>query len=97
MSGSTSRAGGGGSFAALRGAVQVPVAPVELREAIAAHLRGDAPAGYAPPWRLAPLEGTGIEVRTGPAARDLLHEIAGLRPEELGPGEDGFLRLRLHP
>ena len=91
------RAGGGGSFAALRGAVQVPVAPVELREAIAAHLRGDAPAGYAPPWRLAPLEGTGIEVRTGPAARDLLHEIAGLRPEELGPGEDGFLRLRLHP
>lgn len=91
------RAGGGGNFAALSEAAMVPVSPVELREAIAAYFRAGATGpGYAPPWRLQPLPGTSIRVRTGPAAGALLDEVAELAPEDLGIGADGFRHLELH-
>lgn len=91
------RIAGGGNFAALRDAVQVPVSPVELREAIAAHFRaGPCACGFAPPWRLADLPGTSVMVRTGPPAGALLDEIAHMAPEDLGIGVDGFQQLRLH-
>ncbi|OWU73709.1 hypothetical protein ATO3_12545 [Marinibacterium profundimaris] len=89
------RVGGGGNFAALRGADQVPVAPTELREAVADHIRTDPAPGFAPPWRLTAPPGTRALARTGPAARALLDEIAPLAPEDLGLEPDGFLQLRL--
>ncbi len=47
-------------------------------------------------WRFAPMPETTVLFRTGPRAVNYLHEIAHLRPENLGTDRDGFLNLRLH-
>lgn len=48
------------------------------------------------PFRLTPIAGASVILRTAPAALDHLRLIAGYSPEVLGADNNGFLRLRLN-
>ena len=47
------------------------------------------------PFRLMPVEGASVVLRTAPAALDHLRQIASFAPEVMGADKKGFLRLRL--
>lgn len=60
---------------------------VEAQDAL--HIEADAP------FRLLPVAGASVMLRTAPAALDHLRLIADYAPEVIGADKNGFLRLRL--
>lgn len=91
------RAAGGGNFRTLEQAVQMPLPPLQVRDAVRDYLSGRLPedplAEAPPPWRLAPMPGTEIRIATGPGAKPHLHELDPKRVAAEGLTEDGFLSL----
>lgn len=96
---SSYRAAGGCQVAALRGATPLPLPYLRISEALRRYLSGELPhdplQDAPPPWRFAPLPGTGAIARTGPGARAYLDELAGRGIGDEGLDPDGFLQLRI--
>ncbi len=93
------RATGGGGFRSVA-PERILCRPATLtRDALAAHLARSGPVSpsAAPLWRFHARPGSSVVFETGPGAAAHLDSIAHLRPEPLGRGADGYLRLRLHP
>lgn len=89
------RAAGGGGFPGCGAAGQpILTAPTLVRSIVGAYLSIEGPwqQPEAPVWRFAALPGTTVTLDTGPGARAHLPR-PGL--DLLGPGDGGFLRLRL--
>ncbi len=89
------RAAGGGGFPACGPAAQIILAaPTLVRSIVGAFLSIEGPwhAPDTPVWRFAAQPGTTVTLDTGPGARAHLPR-PGL--DLLGPGDGGFVRLRL--
>lgn len=91
------RAAGGGEFAALRGAEQVPLPRIRLSDVLMDYLSGVLPPdpliSLPPAWRFAPVAAASAIALTGPAAEAHLHELDGRDITADGVTPAGFLRL----
>ena len=93
------RVSGGGNFAALYRARELPLPRMPVRDVLNRYLQGSLPSDplerLPMPWRFAPVPGSSALLRTGPAARAHLSELHGRGIEDRGLDEDGFLQLLL--
>lgn len=94
------RVRGGGSFRMLKGAAELSLPPLLIRDAVRDYLEGrlapDPLAAVPYPWQLAPLPGTRAVAVTGPgAARHMAELPAGLAVPR-GFNDQGFWELELH-
>lgn len=93
------RFGGGGNVAALMQARQISVPHLPVRAALQRYLATpvapDPLAAMPDPWRLAPLPGTCVTVRTGPGAMPHLSELDGRGVTQVGVDCSGFLHLNV--
>lgn len=93
------RAGGGGRIAALRGMTPLPIPKIPVRDALQSFLSDAAveePLAKGPwPWQFLPMEGTEVQVATGPGAQAHLGEVEGNGVRAVGQDADGFLTLSL--
>lgn len=86
------------------GFTEAAVAPLDLGAEVTSHQMLAEAARHAvvlhprpePVWRFAPLPGTSALFETSPLAAGRLDLAEGVRLEELGPTEAGFLQIRLH-
>ncbi|MFW8635397.1 5'-nucleotidase C-terminal domain-containing protein [Cribrihabitans pelagius] len=94
------RMNGGGNFAVLREAAQLPLPPLRIRDAIQSYIAGRLPggplAGAPYPWRLAALPGTEAAAFTGPGAEKYLDELPPGLAVPRGYTGRGFLELALN-
>ncbi|MGR3760580.1 5'-nucleotidase C-terminal domain-containing protein [Roseobacteraceae bacterium NS-SX3] len=93
------RAGGGGRFAMVQRALQLPLPAMRIRDSIRNYLSGRLPADPLDagpyPWRLSPLPGTRAIALTGPGARAHLGELPGGLAAAGRITPEGFLPLEL--
>lgn len=93
------RASGGGEFPGADGSTVILAAPDTNRDVLVRYIveQGTISPSADANWRFAPVEGATAVFETGPKARDYLDRMRerGLKLEEAGEGEGGFLRLRL--
>ncbi len=90
------RANGGGSFPGLDGSKTVLDVGRESRDVLRAYVEatGVLRAPAAPGWKIAPVAGATVILRTGPRAKAVAAELGGL-VELVGDDADGFARFRV--
>lgn len=96
---SSYRVSGGGNFKMVQNAERLQLPSLKIRDAIrdyvAERLPKDPLSEAAYPWHLTALDGAGVCVFIGPAARSYLDELPEGLAEDLGVTASGFLKLGL--
>ncbi len=91
------RASGGGSFPGAMGDTIIFEAPDTNRDVIVRYIvqEGTINPSADANWTFAPVAGASVLFDTGPAAKQYMGDVKGVKIQEAGDGPDGFARFRI--
>lgn len=92
------RATGGGGFGGPGLDTIALDVPVSIRDVLMSYFTHIGPVSLdkRPNWRIAPLAGTSVQLRSAPQAAAHIHELPSLDLQVAGVDEDGFLLITLN-